>query len=235
MIFQDPLSSLNPVMTIGKQIAETLIYHKRTKPGAARRQATDMLQSVKVTSPEQRVDQYPHQLSGGMRQRVAIAIALACEPKLLIADEPTTALDVTVQQGILDLLGQLQAERQMAMILVTHDLNMAATRAHDIAVMYAGKIVEQAPATTLFSDMCMPYTRALTDSIPRLDNPPHTPLNPINGHPPDLLNPIEGCAFAPRCSRAKKQCHTEQPLLLPEPENRRHLVACRYPIRGVES
>jgi len=235
MIFQDPLSSLNPVMRIGKQIAETLIFHLRMGAKPARQRAIEMLQAVGVPSPEQRVDQYPHQLSGGMRQRVAIAIALACEPKLLIADEPTTALDVTVQEGILDLLGRLQAERQMAMILVTHDLNIAATRTHDIAVMYAGKIVEKAPAATLFSDMCMPYTRALTDSIPRLDNPPHTPLNSINGQPPDLLNPTVGCAFAPRCSRAKKQCHTEQPLLLTGPENRRHLVACRYPIRGPDS
>lgn len=235
MIFQDPLSSLNPVMTIGKQIAETLIYHKKIKPGTARSQAIDMLQSVGVPGPKQRVDQYPHQLSGGMRQRVAISIALACEPKLLIADEPTTALDVTVQEGILDLLGKLQTERQMAMILVTHDLNMAATRAHDIAVMYAGRIVEQAPAATLFSDMCMPYTRALIGSIPRLDNPPHTALTSINGHPPDLLSEIEGCAFAPRCFRARKLCHTKRPFLLPEPDNRRHLVACRYPIRGPES
>ncbi len=235
MIFQDPMSSLNPVMTIGKQIAETLIYHKRMKAGAARRKAMELLESVGVASPKQRVDQYPHQLSGGIRQRVAIAIALACEPKLLIADEPTTALDVTIQQGILDLLDQLQAKRQMAMILVTHDLNIAATRAHDIAVMYAGKIVEQASAKTFLSDMCMPYTRALTDSIPRLDTPPHTLLNSISGHPPDLLSPIQGCAFAPRCPRAKKQCYKEHPLLLQQPENQPHLVACRYPIRDASS
>ena len=234
MIFQDPLSSLNPVMPIGKQIAETLIVHKRMKPNDARRRAIALLQSVEVPDPAQRVDQYPHQLSGGMRQRVAIAMALACEPKLLIADEPTTALDVTVQEGILDLLCQLQGEREMAMILVTHDLNIAACRAHDIAVMYAGKIVEQAPAATLFSNMRMPYTRALTDSIPRLDRPPHTPLNAINGHPPNLLDPVAGCAFAPRCARARKPCYTRPPLLLPGPEDR-HRVACWYPIGGTAS
>jgi oligopeptide/dipeptide ABC transporter ATP-binding protein len=169
-----------------------------------------------------------------MRQRVAIAIALTCEPKLLIADEPTTALDVTVQEGILDLLGQLQAQREMAMILVTHDLRLAASRAHDIAVMYAGRIVETAPAATLFDHMSMPYTKALTDSIPNLDSPPHTHLNSINGQPPDLLTPISGCAFAPRCFRAKEQCYSETPNLLPEPEQR-HYVACWYPLRGPAS
>ncbi|MCP3953612.1 MAG: ABC transporter ATP-binding protein, partial [Desulfobacterales bacterium] len=187
--------------------------------------------SVGVPSAGQRIDQYPHQLSGGMRQRVAIAIALACEPKLLIADEPTTALDVTVQAGILDLLCQLQAERNMAMVLVTHDLNMAAGRAHEIAVMYAGRIVEQAPATTLFSNMGMPYTKALTDSIPGFDTPPHTPLNSINGQPPDLCSPIPGCAFSPRCYRARKQCYQQTPRLQPG-SGRHHRVACWYPLEG---
>ena len=229
MIFQDPLSSLNPFMTIGRQIAETLIFHEKRKPGDARHLSIELLRSVGVPSPEQRVDHYPHQLSGGMRQRVAIAIALACEPKLLIADEPTTALDVTVQKEILDLLCRLQTEREMAMILVTHDLDIAASRAHDIAVMYAGKIVEQAPAEILFTNMCMPYTKALTDSIPRIESKPHTPLNTINGQPPNLLHPIIGCSFAQRCSRAKKKCYQESPRLLPGPQPT-HLVACWYPI-----
>ena len=234
MIFQDPLSSLNPFMTIGRQITETLIFHEKRKPDNARHLALELLQSVGVPSPVQRVDHYPHQLSGGMRQRVAIAIALACEPKLLIADEPTTALDVTVQEGILDLLCRMQTEREMAMILVTHDLNIAASRAHEIAVMYAGKIVEQAPAATLFGNIYMPYTKALTDSIPSLGDPPHTPLNSINGQPPNMRSPITGCAFAPRCSQARKHCYTEQPLLLPGPDQH-HLVACWYPLRGAAS
>jgi len=231
MIFQDPLSSLNPVLTIGNQLTETLVFHKKMKPKQARQAAIELLQLVEVPSPGQRIDQYPHQLSGGMRQRVAIAIALSCEPKVLIADEPTTALDVTVQEGILDLLCRVQEEREMAMILVTHDLNIAAGRAHEIAVMYAGRIVEQAPAATLFSTMRMPYTKVLTDSIPRLDCPPHTPLNSINGQPPNLLIPITGCAFAPRCDRTRRQCRLEVPLLLTGPEPN-HLVACWYPIGG---
>lgn len=231
MIFQDPLSALNPVMKIGRQIAEVLIHHKKMTPTAARHRAIDLLQSVEVSAPQKRIDQYPHQLSGGMRQRVAIAIALACKPKLLIADEPTTALDVTVQEGILDLLGESQATRKMAMILVTHDLRMAASRAHHIAVMYAGTIVEQAPAATLFDNMAMPYTKALIDAIPSIDNRPHTLLSSINGQPPNLLGPIFGCAFAPRCSRAKEKCYTNSPPLLPGPDQD-HLVACWYPLGG---
>ncbi len=231
MVFQDPLSALNPVMKIGRQITEVLIHHKKITPATARHRAIDLLQSVGVPAPQKRIDQYPHQLSGGMRQRVAIAIALACKPKLLIADEPTTALDVTVQEGILDLLDELQVERKMAMILVTHDLRMAASRAHHIAVMYAGKIVEQAPAVTLFNHMGMPYTKALIDAIPSLDNSPHTPLNSVNGQPPNLLGPIFGCAFAPRCSRAKEECYSNPPPLLPGPDQD-HLVACWYPLEG---
>ena len=231
MVFQDPLSSLNPVLPVGRQIAETLIFHKKMKRRAAHATAVDLLQSMGVPSPRHRADQYPHQLSGGIRQRVALAIALACRPKLLIADEPTTALDVTVQAEILDLLSRLQKEREMAMILVTHDLHIAAERAHEIAVMYAGQIVEQAPAATLLSHMAMPYTKALTDSIPRLDTDPHTSLNSINGQPPLLLKPFSGCAFAPRCCRAGNKCHLHRPPLLPGSQEH-HLVACWYPLTG---
>jgi peptide/nickel transport system ATP-binding protein len=231
MVFQDPLSSLNPVMKIGRQIAEVLIHHERKTQAAANNLAIDLLQSVGVPDPQKRIDQYPHQLSGGMRQRVAIAIALACKPNLLIADEPTTALDVTIQEGILDLLGELQMRRKMAMLLVTHDLRMAASRAHHIAVMYAGKIVEQAPTAIIFNHMAMPYTKALIDTIPSLDNSPHTPLNSIDGQPPNLLNPICGCAFAPRCIRAKEKCYSSSPPLLSGPVQN-HLVACWYPLGG---
>jgi peptide/nickel transport system ATP-binding protein len=231
MVFQDPLSSLNPVLPIGKQIAETLILHKHMKPKRARRETLALLHAVGVPGPAQRADQYPHQLSGGMRQRVAIATALACKPQLLIADEPTTSLDMTVQAEILDLLYRMQDERKMAMILVTHDLNIVAGRAHEVAVMYAGRIVEQAPAATLFSQMRMPYTRALTASIPRLDRPPHVLLHSIDGQPPDLIHPIKGCAFAPRCAHARVQCDHISPPLRPEPEPQ-HRLACWYPVRG---
>ena len=230
MVFQDPLSTLNPVMKIGRQIAEVLVHHKKMTPAAARRRAIDVLQSVAVPDPQKRFDQYPHQLSGGMRQRVAIAIAIACQPRLLIADEPTTALDVTVQEGILDLLGELQEQRKMAMMLITHDLRMAAIRADHIAVMYAGKIVEQALAATLFRHMAMPYTKALIDTIPRLENHPHTLLDSINGQPPDLVGAICGCAFAPRCFRAKAQCHANPPPPLRLGLTPDHWYACWHPL-----
>jgi peptide/nickel transport system ATP-binding protein len=231
MVFQDPLTSLNPVMTIGRQIAETLVYHKKMKRHAAYETSIELLRSMGVPDPRQRIGQYPHQLSGGMRQRVALAIALACKPELLIADEPTTALDVTVQAEILDLLSRLQRKREMAIILVTHDLHIAAARAHEIAVMYAGQIVEQAPAATLLSQMAMPYTRALTDSIPPLGAKPHTPLNSIKGQPPQLSEPASGCPFAPRCSRVREKCRSQPPPLRPGPQDH-HLVACWYPLKG---
>ncbi len=231
MIFQDPVSSLNPVMKIGKQIAEPLLYHMGIKRSQVHEKVIELMESVEIPFPEQRFHQYPHQLSGGMCQRVAIAIALSCNPKLLIADEPTTALDVTVQSEILSLISRIQTETNMAMIMVTHDLTVAIGRADEIAVMYAGKIVEKGPAKEFISHVKMPYTKALMDSIPHLENPPHTPLKSIDGQPPNLLKPVTGCAFAPRCSRALKQCRQSEPELTFH-QNKNHEFACFYPLGG---
>jgi len=199
VVFQDPMTSLNPVLTIGTQIVETLQAHLGMEAPEAARRGIELLAAVSIPAPEQRMRQYPHQLSGGMRQRVAIAVALSCEPKLLIADEPTTALDVTVQAQILDLLAREQQRRHMAMILITHDLGVVAGRTDEVAVMYAGRVVERAPTRTLFANMRMPYTAALLAAIPRLDAPPHTRLPAIVGRPPDPTRPLQGCSFSPRC------------------------------------
>jgi peptide/nickel transport system ATP-binding protein len=207
------MTSHNPVLTIGAQIIETLREHLGLDRPAAVRRAIELLGQVGIPSPEQRLKQYPHQFSGGMRQRVAIAIALSCEPKLLIADEPTTALDVTVQAQILDLLAREQRRRRMAMILITHDLGVVAGRTDEVAVMYAGRVVERAPTPTLFKAMRMPYTQALIAAIPKLDAPPHTPLKAISGLPPDLTRPSQGCAFAPRCAYASGRCRQSPPPL----------------------
>src|SRR6202045_790559 len=176
VVFQGPMASLNPVLTIGTQLIETLQEHLELDSVAAKRRSLELLVAVGIPAPEQRLTQYPHQLSGGMRQRAVIAMALSCEPKLLIADEPTTALDVTIQAQILDLLAREQRRRHMAMILITHDLGVLAGRTDDIAIMYAGRLVERAPTALLFSRMRMPYTEALLAAIPKLDAPPHTPL-----------------------------------------------------------
>jgi peptide/nickel transport system ATP-binding protein len=191
---------------------------------------------VGIPDAANRVDQYPHQLSGGMRQRVVIAIAMACDPALLIADEPTTALDVTVQKQILDLLSRQQTQRRMGMLLITHDLGVVASRADIIAVMYAGRLVELAPATTLFGAMRHPYTEALFDSIPRISDPGHTRLHAIPGRPPQLHNPSPGCAFAPRCQYAQQRCHRETPPVVVAESSivsakpTEHLHACFFPV-----
>jgi len=229
MVFQDPMTSLNPVMKIGRQITEGLRHHHKLPKAEARAQALQLLESVGIPDPKRRIDQYPHELSGGMRQRVTIAIALACGPHLLFADEPTTALDVTVQAQILNLLQQQQHERHMAMVLVTHDLGVVAGRTDEIAVMYAGQIVERAPTRTLFANVRMPYTEALLKSIPKLDQPSHTRLQIIGGRPPDLINPPAGCRFAPRCPYAQPKCHEEMPPLV-EAETPGHEYRCWFPV-----
>src|SRR5579862_526312 len=216
MIFQDPMTSLNPTLTIGMQITETIRRHLGLSREQARDRAVQLLEEVHIPNARQRLDDYPHRYSGGMRQRVMIAIALSCSPKLLIADEPTTALDVTVQAGILDLLEELRDEHEMSMIIITHDMGVVAEAADDIAVMYAGQIVEQASAEALFDHPEHPYTEALLGALPQLegDDVRHGRLTAIPGRPPDLLNPPEACRFAPRCKYAGgDSCTTEPPQL----------------------
>jgi oligopeptide/dipeptide ABC transporter ATP-binding protein len=228
MVFQDPTRSLNPTMRIGGQIAEAIRAHQRVSKTQARQQAVDLLRLVRIPLPERRCTEYPHQLSGGMRQRVMIAIALACRPRLLIADEATTSLDVTTQAQIMELLLELQAELGMTLLLISHDLGLAASYADEVIVMYAGRIVEQAPATRLFSGVRMPYTQALLEAIPRLERPAHSPLPVIAGRPPDLSALPAGCSFAPRCRHAADDCRaTEPPLDEHEPG---HRWACWHPV-----
>ncbi|MBS0223039.1 MAG: ABC transporter ATP-binding protein [Proteobacteria bacterium] len=229
VVFQDPMTSLNPVLTIGTQLVETLQAHLGMERAAARRRSVELLAAVGIPAPEQRLRQYPHQLSGGMRQRVAIAIALSCEPRLLVADEPTTALDVTVQAQILDLLAREQKRRHMAMILITHDLGVVAGRTDEVAVMYAGRVVERAPTPKLFAHMRMPYTEALLAAIPKLDSPPHTALPAIAGRPPDPTRPMPGCSFAPRCRYADDRCREAKPPLI-DPGRSGGLYACWHPL-----
>jgi oligopeptide/dipeptide ABC transporter ATP-binding protein len=228
MVFQDPMTALNPVLRIGNQITEGLRHHLGVDRRTANQNAVALLRSVGIPEPERRLSQYPHELSGGMRQRVMIAVALACGPKLLFADEPTTALDVTVQAQILNLLARQQRERNMAMILVTHDLGVVAGRADEVAVMYAGQIVEKAPTATLFRNVRMPYTEALLRSIPRLDEPRHARLQAIPGRPPQLVDPPSGCRFAPRCPYAQAQCHIETPPLVESEPG--HEYRCWFPV-----
>ena len=229
VVFQDPMTSLNPVLTIGRQMSEMLQEHIGLDGPAAARRGTELLAAVGIPEPEQRMGQYQHQLSGGMRQRVVIAMALSCEPKLLIADEPTTALDVTVQAQILDLLAREQRRRHMAMVLITHDLGVVAGRTDEVAVMYAGRIIERAPTVQLFKDMRVPYTQALLAAIPKIDMAPHTPLPVIPGRPPDLTRRIIGCAFAERCSYVAPRCRAEKPPLSPA-DGCSHQYACWMPL-----
>ena len=240
LVLQDPMTSLNPVKRIGAQITETLILHQKLSKQDANARAIELLRSVGLSEPERRVRQYPHELSGGMRQRVTIAIALSCSPRLLLADEPTTALDVTVQAQILDLLGDLQSRLGMAMLLVTHDLRVVRSRSDRIAVMYAGRIVETAPTKDLFDAPRMPYTEALMNAVPPITGPNHVRLAVIPGRPPDLLAPPEGCRFSPRCPYAQDKCLTEEPPLrdaadLPGGSAVEHSYRCWYPVGTPEN
>ncbi|MCA0247037.1 MAG: ABC transporter ATP-binding protein [Proteobacteria bacterium] len=212
MIFQEPMTSLNPVHTIGQQIVEAILAHTTLSPAAAKARAIEMLDLVRIPSAAERVDDYPHRLSGGMRQRVMIAMALACEPALLIADEPTTALDVTIQAQILDLLQDLQRRLGMAILIITHDLGVIAEVADEVLVMYAGKIVESAPVAALFADPQHPYTIGLLGSIPRIEIDRER-LSTIEGTVPSPNNQPKGCRFAPRCPFADPRCHSEPPPL----------------------
>ena len=231
VVFQDPMTSLNPVLTIGTQLIETLQEHLELDLATARKRSVELLAAVGIPAPEQRLTQYPHQLSGGMRQRVAIAIALSCEPELLIADEPTTALDVTIQAQILDLLAREQRRRHMAMIIITHDLGVVAGRTDEVAVMYAGRVVEQAPTQVLFKKMRMPYTEALLAAIPKIDAKPHSLLPAISGRPPDPTRPLKGCSFSPRCRYALAGCHVEKPRARPRRKRRRTNSPASFPSR----
>ncbi len=226
MIFQDPLSSLHPFYKVGTQLIEAIQAHSGTSKAAARKRVVELLTMVGIPDPERRVDQYPHEFSGGMRQRVMIAMALANEPKLLIADEPTTALDVTVQAQILELLKSLQERLGMAIILITHDLGVVADIADEIAVMYAGRIVEQATADEIFHSPQHPYTWGLLKSIPRLDGPRDAELVPISGRPPSLIAPPSGCHFHPRCPYVRERHKQIDPRLEPVHGMPGHQVAC---------
>ncbi len=227
MIFQEPMTSLNPVLTIGRQIAETLTLHRGLARAAAHARAVEMLALVNIPEPGRRVREYPHQLSGGMRQRVMIAMALACSPKLLIADEPTTALDVTIQAQILDLMRGLKEKTGAAIVLITHDLGVVAEMAQRVVVMYAGRKVEEAPVGALFARPRHPYTQGLLHSIPRLGataTGARKRLEEIRGMVPSMREAIPGCVFAPRCAYATDRCHREYPPLEQKAEG--HTVAC---------
>jgi peptide/nickel transport system ATP-binding protein len=230
MVFQDPMTALNPVKKIGTHLTETLRKHRGLGRSAARERALELLAQVGIPDPRRRIDQFPHEMSGGMRQRVVIAMALANEPDLLIADEPTTALDVTVQRQILDLLDRLQDQLGMAVILISHNLGVVAGRADRVAVMYAGRIVETSEAGALFRSPHHPYAEALLAAIPRLELPPHVRLDAIDGAPPNMLRPPAGCRYAPRCRYAQDDCVTTTPPLEGSPDAPDHRFACHHPV-----
>ena len=225
MVFQEPMTSLNPVLTIGRQLTEGLEQHRGMPRDVAHRRAIELLSLVGIADPARRLKQYPHQLSGGMRQRVMIAIALACEPKLIIADEPTTALDVTIQAQILELMKQLTKQFNVALIIITHNLGVVARYANRVNVMYAGRIVESGTAHAIYHDPRHPYTIALLRSVPRLDRPRQMRLDPVDGQPPDLTRLDGGCAFRPRCRYATDACAEARPALAAVGEAG-HLAAC---------
>jgi len=224
VVFQEPMTSLNPVLTIGRQLTEGLVSHKLMDWDKAREEAISLLERVGITDGRRRLEQYPDQFSGGMRQRVMLAMALACRPELIIADEPTTAVDVTVQAQLLELLGQLVLEEKVALLLITHNLGVVAKYSNRINVMYAGRIVEQGTTEEVFAKPQHPYTRALLSCIPRLDRDRQTRLEPIQGQPPDLVRRPPGCAFHPRCSEVKKSCLEEWPPLVEVSPG--HFAAC---------
>ncbi len=229
MIFQEPMTSLNPVFTISKQISEVFITHQKMSKKEAKIKVIEILKSVKIPTPERVANQYPHQLSGGMRQRVMIAMALACNPKLLIADEPTTALDVTIQAQILKLMNELKGKNGTSIIFITHDLGVIREMADEVAVMYCGQVIEIASAETIFSKnkFSHPYTRGLMTSIPRLDTPVDAKLEPIEGSVPHPLNLPKGCKFEPRCKYSTNKCRELEPQLLEVEKN--HKIRCFYP------
>ncbi len=231
VIFQEPMTSLNPIFTIEKQISEPLIIHQNLSKKEAREKAIEMLAQVKIPNPHNVAKQYPHQLSGGMRQRVMIAMALACRPRLLIADEPTTALDVTIQAQVLVLMNELKKENGTSIVFITHDLGVINQMADDVAVMYCGQVVEIASVDTIFgnSECSHPYTSDLLTSVPRLDTPVGTKLIPIEGSVPHPLDLPKGCKFEPRCKCATQKCKEEQPELVEVSEN--HSIRCFYPNR----
>jgi peptide/nickel transport system ATP-binding protein/oligopeptide transport system ATP-binding protein len=226
MIFQDPMTSLNPVYRIGEQIVEAIRAHETIDKRGARARAIELLRQVGIPNPESRVDDFPHQFSGGMRQRAMIAIALSCNPSVLIADEPTTALDVTIQAQIVDLIGRLKNDFDSAVIFITHDLGVIAEIADEIIVMYAGRVVERGSKRDIFYDPQMPYTWGLLGSIPRLDRPRVERLHTIEGSPPSLINPPQGCKFRPRCPHAFDKCKQQEPPLENQVETPGHLDRC---------
>ena len=235
MIFQDPMTSLNPFLTVGDQLSEPLIVHQNASTQAAWAKGEELLRRVGIPDARSRLDAYPHQFSGGMRQRVMVAMAMACEPALVIADEPTTALDVTVQAQILDLMREIRETAGTAFVLITHDMGVAAGFCDEINVMYAGRVVERGPTADLFADPRHPYTKALLKSVPRLDDPPGGKFVPIPGQPPDLTSLPAGCAYASRCPYVVDRCRTETPPLQAFDVERSRAKACHVDVVSLEA